>query len=190
MKKILVLDNYDSFTYNLIHYVKELTKDPVEVFRNDKISIDDVAKYDKILLSPGPGIPMEAGIMPELVKTYGSTKSIMGVCLGQQCIAEVYGGTIINLDNVYHGVESEIIVTDATEPLFKGMPSKFKAGRYHSWNVVKENLPACLKVTAVDNKGLIMAISHVSDDVRGVQFHPESVLTPEGKLILKNWLAF
>jgi anthranilate synthase component 2 len=126
--------------------------------------------------------------MPELVKRYGATKSIMGVCLGQQCIAEVYGGTIFNLDSVYHGIESDIVVTDVTEPLFKGMPARFKAGRYHSWNVVRENLPACIKVTAVDDSGLVMAISHVNHDVRGVQFHPESVLTPAGKTILKNWL--
>jgi len=188
MKKILVLDNYDSFTYNLIHYVKEITSDPVDVFRNDKISLADVARYDKILLSPGPGIPSEAGIMPELVRTYGSTKSIMGVCLGQQCIAEVYGGSIYNLDSVYHGIESKIIVTSATEPLFRGMPTTFMAGRYHSWNVVKETLPSCLTITAVDEQGLVMAISHRTHDVRGVQFHPESVLTPEGKQILRNWL--
>jgi len=189
MKKILVLDNYDSFVYNLIHYVKEITNDPVDVFRNDKISIADVAKYDKILLSPGPGIPSEAGIMPGLVRTYGATKSIMGVCLGQQCIAEVYGGSIYNMDNVYHGVESEITVVDASEPLFRGMPARFMAGRYHSWNVVKENLPGCINVTAIDENGLIMALSHETHDVRGVQFHPESVLTPEGKQILRNWLA-
>ena len=126
--------------------------------------------------------------MPELVKKYGATKSILGVCLGQQCIAEVYGGKIFNLDNVYHGVESEIQITDDTEPLFKGLPQTFMAGRYHSWNVDSENLPFCLKVTAVDNQGMVMAISHISHDVRGVQFHPESVLTPLGKQIINNWL--
>jgi len=188
MRKILVLDNYDSFTYNLIHYVKELTSDSVDVFRNDKISLSDVAQYDKILLSPGPGIPSEAGIMPELVKQYGATKSIFGVCLGQQCIAEVYGGSIINLDNVYHGVESEIRIIDKSEPLFNGLPEIFTAGRYHSWNVTRENLPDCIKITAVDNQDMIMAIRHTSHDVRGVQFHPESVLTPLGKRIIKNWL--
>lgn len=188
MKKILVLDNYDSFTYNLIHYVKELTTDPVDVYRNDKISLDEVGRYDKILLSPGPGVPSEAGIMPELVRRYGPTKSIMGVCLGQQCIAEVYGGSIVNLDMVYHGVESDIVVTDPGELLFQGLPARFKAGRYHSWNVVRDGLPACLKITATDPSGLVMAISHVQHDVRGVQFHPESVLTPDGKTMLKNWL--
>lgn len=188
MKKILVLDNYDSFTYNLIHYVKELTDSPVDVFRNDKISLDDVQRYDKILLSPGPGIPSEAGIMPLLVKQYALTKSIMGVCLGQQCIAEVFGATIYNLDSVYHGIESEIQVTDQTEPLFKNLPNRFMAGRYHSWNVSSEALPECLQVTAVDNKGLIMAVRHKQYDVRGVQFHPESVLTPMGKTMIKNWL--
>lgn len=188
MRKILVLDNYDSFTYNLIHYVKELTTDTVDVFRNDKITLGEVAKYDKILLSPGPGIPSEAGIMPELVHKYGPTKSILGVCLGQQCIAEVYGGKIFNLDNVYHGVESEITIIDDSEPLFEGIPTKFMAGRYHSWNVERETLPYCLKITAVDNEDMIMAISHVSHDVKGVQFHPESVLTPLGKIIIKNWL--
>lgn len=188
MRKILVLDNYDSFTYNLIHYVKELTTDQVDVFRNDKISLSEVARYDKILLSPGPGIPSEAGIMPELVRRYGATKSIFGVCLGQQCIAEVYGGKIINLENVYHGVESEIKVIDDTELLFKGLPERFMAGRYHSWNVQSEDLPFCLKITAVDNQDMVMAISHISHDVRGVQFHPESVLTPLGKQMIKNWL--
>ena len=188
MRKILVLDNYDSFTYNLIHYVKELTTDQVDVFRNDKISLSEVARYDKILLSPGPGIPSEAGIMPELVRRYGATKSIFGVCLGQQCIAEVYGGKIINLENVYHGVESEIKVIDDTELLFKGLPERFMAGRYHSWNVQSEDLPFCLKITAVDNQDMVMAISHISHDVRGVQFHPESVLTPLGKQMIKKWL--
>ena len=162
MRKILVLDNYDSFTYNLIHYVKELTTDRVDVFRNDKIMLSDVAKYDKILLSPGPGIPSEAGIMPELVAKYGSTKSIFGVCLGQQCIAEVFGGKIFNLDNVYHGVESEITIVDDDEPLFKGLPQTFTAGRYHSWNIERDSLPNCLKITAVDNQEMVMAIRHIN----------------------------
>jgi len=188
MKKILVLDNYDSFTYNLIHYLKELSNDSVTVFRNDCIALDDVTQYDKILLSPGPGIPSEAGIMPELVKRYASTKSILGVCLGQQCIAEVFGGKIYNLDSVYHGIETTITIIDAYEPLFKGLPNKITAGRYHSWNVSHEGLPTCIKVTAVDDDGLIMAISHKTLDVRGVQFHPESILTPMGKTIIKNWL--
>ena len=186
--KILVLDNYDSFTYNLIHYVKELTDAQVDVFRNDKIALADVAAYDKILLSPGPGIPHEAGILIDLIKTYAPTKSIFGVCLGLQAIAEAFGGEIYNLDQVYHGVESEMRITDPSELLFKGVTERFAAGRYHSWNVRAENLPACLKITAVDSDGLVMAASHTQYDVRGVQFHPESVLTPQGKKMVQNWL--
>ena len=188
--KILVLDNYDSFTYNLIHYVKELTDAQVDVFRNDKIALADVAAYDKILLSPGPGIPREAGILLDVIKTYSSTKSIFGVCLGLQAIAEAFGGEIYNLDEVFHGIESEIHITDPNEMLYKDLPERFAAGRYHSWNVRADNLPACLKITALDAEGLIMAASHTLYDVRGVQFHPESVLTPEGKKIVRNWLEY
>lgn len=187
--KILVLDNYDSFTYNLIHYVKELTDAQVDVYRNDKISLDEVDGYDKILLSPGPGIPSEAGIMPELIKRYAATKSILGVCLGHQAIVEAFGGEIFNLDSVYHGVETEMIRTDSTEPFFEGVPEKFTAGRYHSWNAVKENMPGCLKVTSVDDQGMVMSVSHADYNVKGVQFHPESVLTKHGKTMIKNWVA-
>jgi len=186
--KILVLDNYDSFTYNLIHYVKELTDIQVDVFRNDKIALDAVDGYDKILLSPGPGIPSEAGILLDLIKKYAPSKSIFGVCLGQQAIAEAFGGEIYNLDQVYHGIETKMLVTDKSEILFKGIPDTFQAGRYHSWNVEKETLPSCFTVTATDEQGLVMAISHKDYDVRGVQFHPESVLTPEGKIMVKNWI--
>lgn len=186
--KILVLDNYDSFTYNLIHYVKELTDDPVDVFRNDKISLDDVDKYDKILLSPGPGIPSEAGILLDLIKRYAPTKSIFGVCLGVQAISEAFDGEIFNLDQVYHGIETQMEVTKKDEILFQGVSEKFAAGRYHSWNVKGENLPDCFHVTAKDESGLVMAITHKEYDVRGVQFHPESVLTPEGKKMVQNWL--
>ena len=186
--KILVLDNYDSFTYNLIHYVKELTDAQVDVFRNDKIALADVAAYDKILLSPGPGIPHEAGILIDLIKTYAPTKSIFGVCLGLQAIAEAFGGEIYNLDQVYHGVESEMRGIDPSELLFNGVTERFPAGRYHSWNVRAENLPACLKITAVDSDGLVMAASHTQYDVRGVQFHPESILTECGHELLKNFL--
>ena len=186
--KILVLDNYDSFTYNLIHYLKELTQSPIDVFRNDKISLEAVGQYDKILLSPGPGIPSEAGIMPALIKHYGASKSILGVCLGHQAICEAYNGEIYNLDRVYHGIETDILIADAAEPLFAGIASPFKAGRYHSWNAKAETLPACLKVTATDSNGLVMAVSHKEHKVRGVQFHPESVLTPQGKLMIANWL--
>jgi anthranilate synthase component II len=187
--KILVLDNYDSFTYNLIHYVKELTDAQVDVFRNDMIALSEVAAYDKILLSPGPGIPSESGILLELIKQYAASKSIMGVCLGQQAIAEAFGGKLVNLDKVFHGVETEINITDTTEPLFKGVEDKFMAGRYHSWNVCEANLPTCLHITATDSNGLIMALRHKEFDVRGVQFHPESVLTPMGRTIVANWLA-
>jgi len=188
MAKILVLDNYDSFTYNLIHYIKELTDDQLDIFRNDKISLDEVDQYDRILLSPGPGVPKDAGIMPELIKRYAPSKKILGVCLGHQAITEAFGGTIFNLDSVYHGIESEMTVTDKTEVLFKNVPEKFSAGRYHSWNSKKEDLPDCFTITAEDSEGLIMAISHKEYNVKGVQFHPESVLTKEGKLMIKNWL--
>jgi anthranilate synthase component 2 len=186
--KILVLDNYDSFTYNLVHYLKELTSDPIDVFRNDKITIQEVGSYDKILLSPGPGIPDEAGILKEVIKTYGSTKSILGVCLGCQAMAEVYGGSIYNLNKVYHGVATTMTITDQAEVLFKNVPEKFEAGRYHSWVVKKEDLPKEMVVTSVDETGSIMGIRHTSHNVRGVQFHPESILTPEGKKMIKNWL--
>lgn len=186
--RILVLDNYDSFTYNIVHYIKELTNAQVDVFRNDKISLDDVAAYDKILLSPGPGVPSEAGIMPALIQRYAPTKSIFGVCLGHQALVEAFGGDIYNLDSVYHGVETEMAITDSEELLFKGVSNPFKAGRYHSWNAVKETLPTCLTITCEDNTGLIMGIRHKTYDVRGVQFHPESVLTPEGKKMIANWI--
>lgn len=185
--KILVLDNYDSFTYNLIHYIKELSSDTVDVFRNDEISIEQVAMYDKILLSPGPGIPSEAGIMPQVIKTYGVSKCILGVCLGHQAIVEAYGGEIYNMPQVYHGVESLLTIT-STDILYNDIPPTFTAGRYHSWNAVKNTLPDCFEITAVDESGEVMSIKHKSHNVRGVQYHPESVLTPEGKKIIKNWL--
>jgi len=186
--RILVFDNYDSFTYNLVHCLRNLTNAPIDVHRNDKISISDIGNYHKILLSPGPGIPDEAGLLKELIRTYAPTKSIMGVCLGLQAIGEVFGGTLYNLDQVYHGVSSKIIVTDETEQLFKGLPDIFDAGRYHSWAVRNNNLPDCLRVTAIDKKGVIMGLRHTEYDVCAVQFHPESVLTPNGLQIMKNWL--
>lgn len=188
MKKILILDNYDSFTYNIAHIVRELGVE-VDIFRNDKISLDEVDQYHKILLSPGPGIPEEAGILLPLIKKYAPTKSILGICLGEQAIGEVFGATLTNLDKVYHGVESTIKVT-ADDPLFAGLGSEFRAGRYHSWVVSAEGFPTELQVTAVEQEsGQIMALRHREYDVRGVQFHPESILTPQGKQILKNWLA-
>jgi len=188
MKKILVIDNYDSFTYNLVHYIRTITNNTVDVYRNDEISLDDIDKYDKILLSPGPGIPVEAGICIDLIKRYAPTKSIMGVCLGHQAIGEAFGGSLINLDIVYHGVGTPIRLLVENEPLFKGLPETFEAGRYHSWVVAKEDLPDCFTITCDDGNGMIMGISHKEYDVRGVQFHPESVLTAEGMKIMENWL--
>jgi anthranilate synthase component 2 len=186
--KIMVLDNYDSFTYNLVHILKELTGVPVDVFRNDEIVLEDVERFDKIIISPGPGVPDEAGITKELIKHFAPTKSILGVCLGCQAIAEVFGGSLTNLDRVYHGVKTDINVTYEGDRIFLDIPSKFEAGRYHSWVVNKKDLPSCLRITAEDDEGMIMALSHVEYDVKGVQFHPESVMTGQGKKILRNWL--
>ena len=186
--KILVLDNYDSFTYNLVHVIKELTDEPVDVYRNDKISIEEVDKYDKIFLSPGPGVPDEAGILKELIATYGATKSIFGVCLGCQAIAEVYGGNLLNLNKVYHGVATPVKITDKNDKSFNNLPEELEVGRYHSWVVDAGNIPKGLKVSSVDNEGNVMALYHEEHDVRGVQFHPESVLTPKGKQIVANFL--
>lgn len=183
--KVLVIDNYDSFTYNLVHYLEALNAD-VTVWRNDEFDLDDVQPFDKILLSPGPGIPDEAGNLKAVIQKYAPTKSILGVCLGQQAIAEVFGGEIVNLPTVYHGVPSEItIVSD--DPLFEGLSPKLMVGRYHSWTVSKD-LPTCLIASSIDANGEVMSLRHDSYDVRGVQFHPESVLTPSGKTILSNWL--
>jgi anthranilate synthase component 2 len=184
--KILLLDNYDSFTYNLLHILKELGAD-VDVKRNDKITLSEVEAYDKIVLSPGPGIPSEAGIMLDLIKTYGATKSILGVCLGEQGIGEAYGAKLENLSEVHHGISSIVKIT-AKDPLFDGLENEIEVGRYHSWVVSKEDFPSCLEITAEDGKGEIMAIRHKEYDVRGIQFHPESILTPKGKTILSNWL--
>ena len=185
--RILVFDNYDSFTYNLVHAVKKLGYMDVEVHRNDQISLDEIARFDKIILSPGPGLPSESGILLELIKKYAPTKSILGVCLGEQAIAEAFGGTLINLSEVHHGVSSMIEVV-GDDLLFEGLPSKMEVGRYHSWAVEKSTLPECLKITAVDEDGMIMALAHKTFDVRAVQFHPESVLTPHGEKMLLNWL--
>ena len=187
--KILLLDNYDSFTYNLAHALRELISgnDSLDVFRNDKIGLEQAGLYDKILLSPGPGIPSEAGILERLVERYAPEKSILGVCLGEQAIGEVFGAGLENLAECVHGVATPII-KKGSDPLFDSLPDRFDAGRYHSWVVSKDSFPDCLKITAEDENGFIMAISHRKFDVRGVQFHPESVLTPHGKQILANWL--
>ena len=189
MRKILVLDNYDSFTFNLVHYIESIVNYNVDVFKNDEISISDVNKYDKIILSPGPGLPENAGILKELIKTYASSKNIFGVCLGMQAMAEVFGGELINLNNVFHGINSQMNIVDYEEPLFKGVPTQFEGGRYHSWVVKKENLPSCLKITVFDNEGLIMGLRHEKFNIRGVQFHPESILTQFGNDIIANWLT-
>ena len=187
--KILILDNYDSFTYNLVHYLRELAGNAeMTVVRNDQITLDEVEAYDKILLSPGPGIPEEAGIMPELIKRYGATKSILGVCLGHQAIAEAYGASLYNMSEVLHGVSSKIKVVKPEDRLFNDIPSEYEICHYHSWNVNKEDLGNELEVTAHDEIGEIMAISHKEYDVKGVQFHPESIMTEHGHKLLENWL--
>ena len=188
MTRILVFDNYDSFTYNLVHLVEKILHQKVEVYRNDQIPLEDVKGFDKIILSPGPGIPSEAGMLLPLIKEYAPSKSILGVCLGHQAIAEAFGGTLINLTQVYHGVATPIRVTDPSAALFQGLPAELEVGRYHSWAVAEKGFPAGLKVTARDEHDMIMALEHTSYDVKGVQFHPESVLTPAGEAILKNWL--
>ena len=185
----MVLDNYDSFTYNLVHILKELSGKPVDVYRNDQISLEEAAGYDKIIISPGPGIPDEAGITKKLITYFAPSKSILGVCLGCQAIAEVFGGSLINLDRVYHGVKTEIIVTGNGDQIFNEVPARFEAGRYHSWVVNEDDLPSELRITARDDQGMIMALTHKTYDVKGVQFHPESVLTKHGKKILLNWLS-
>lgn len=184
---VLVIDNYDSFTYNLVYILRELGAE-VSVYRNDKIDLEAIDAYEKILLSPGPGIPSEAGIMQEVVRKYGPDKSILGICLGHQGIGEVYGAVLENMDDVYHGVAHTISIADANEPLFKNIPETFTVGRYHSWTVVTETVPEELTITAYDEKGRVMGISHKTYDVKGLQFHPESVLTEHGRQILENWL--
>lgn len=187
MEKVLLFDNYDSFTYNLLHILKEMGAS-VEVHRNDQISLDEVERFDKILLSPGPGIPEEAGILLPLIRRYAPTKSILGVCLGEQAIGEAFGAKLVNLTEVHHGECSEVRLT-VPDPLFEGLESQIHVGRYHSWVVSREAFPDCLEITAEDLiEGQVMALRHRTYNVRGIQFHPESVLTPKGKIILRNWL--
>jgi len=182
-----VLDNYDSFTYNLVHIIRALGH-AVDIYRNDKIGIDDVRKYDKILLSPGPGIPDEAGIMKQVIKEYGPSKSILGICLGHQGIGEVFGASLFNIPKVLHGVTSTVEITDNGEYLFEGVTKTFQGTHYHSWAVRAESITPELKVTAVNDEGLIMGLSHMKYDVKGLQFHPESIMTPEGPKMVANWL--
>lgn len=199
--KLLVFDNYDSFTYNLVHLVEKILHQRVDVVRNDKISLEDVAAYDRIILSPGPGIPEEAGLLLPLIRQYASSKSILGVCLGHQAIAEAFGGMLHNLSTVYHGVATPVNVLPVNPwqlakagdhptsgEIFTGLPNELEVGRYHSWIVDEAHLPADLEVTARDANGYIMALRHRFYDIQGVQFHPESVLTPMGEQMLRNWL--
>lgn len=183
--KILILDNYDSFTYNLVHIVRKLGFKDLDIIRNDKISVEEVAKYDKIILSPGPGIPVEAGILMDLIKKYGTTKSILGVCLGHQALGESFGAELYNIQQVIHGkaLDTKIVIEDY---IFEGIPTNFKSGRYHSWAV--KNLPEDLEAIAIDERGIIQGLRHKKYDIRGVQFHPESVMTEFGEQILLNWL--
>lgn len=184
--KIAIIDNYDSFTYNLAHLVRSLGAE-VSVYRNDQFQLPQLQTFDKIILSPGPGIPSEAGLLLQVIAHYAGKKPILGVCLGHQAIAEAFGGTLVNLDHVFHGVATPCRRT-VDDPLFRDMPKSFQVGRYHSWVVCDENLPDCIEVTARSDEGQIMALRHSNFDIRGIQFHPESVLTPEGPRILSNWL--
>lgn len=192
MTNILIFDNYDSFTYNLVHLVEKILHEKVAVFRNDKISLEDIKKYDKIILSPGPGLPSESGLLLPLIKEYASSKSLLGVCLGQQAIAESFGGSLINLKEVFHGVASTITVredrTMTRNDIFLSLPGPLEVGRYHSWIVNPADLPEVLEITAEDEAGTIMALRHQSLDVQAVQFHPESILTPDGEKMIRNWL--
>jgi anthranilate synthase component 2 len=202
---VLVFDNYDSFTYNLVHLVEKILGKKPDVYRNDEIPLEDVARYDKIILSPGPGLPSEAGLLLPLIKEYASSKSILGVCLGHQAIGEAFGGKLVNLSSVFHGVATPVTIVKhemsdkngtqisskphASSPdLFQDLPETIAVGRYHSWVVADEAFPDSLEITARDEAGLIMALAHKEYDVQGVQFHPESVLTPHGEIILRNWL--
>ncbi|MBS9463187.1 aminodeoxychorismate/anthranilate synthase component II [Flagellimonas sp. 389] len=185
-RKILMIDNYDSFTYNLVHYLEDLDCD-VTVKRNDQLTLDEVDNFEEIILSPGPGIPDEAGLLKGIIKKYAPTKRIFGVCLGQQAIGEVFGGKLVNLEQVYHGIATKINITKK-DIIFEGMPDQIEVGRYHSW-VVHPDLPDSLEATSFDENGQVMSLRHKSYDVTAVQFHPESVLTPEGKQMLKNWLG-
>lgn len=187
MTRILVFDNYDSFTYNLVHLVEKITQQRVDVARNDRIPLEKVKDFDKIILSPGPGIPSEAGLLLPLIREYAASKSILGVCLGHQAVGESFGGKLVNLSSVYHGVATPVRVLKP-RGLFDGLPETLEVGRYHSWVVSDEGWPSELEVTARDDNGYVMGLRHKTLDVQGVQFHPESVLTPQGGQLLRNWL--
>jgi anthranilate synthase component 2 len=187
--KVFIIDNYDSFTFNLVHIIEDILDQDVVVKRNDCFELSEIEDYSHIVLSPGPGLPSEAGLMPEVVRQYGPSKKILGVCLGHQCIGEVYGAGLENLSKVVHGKGIETLITHRDEQIYKGLPEKIVTGRYHSWVVSNKNLPDCIDVTSVDDQGFIMSLRHKEYDVVGVQYHPESVLTPMGRTILENWLA-
>ena len=184
--RIVIIDNYDSFTYNLSHLVKELGAE-VTVYRNDQFELPQLEAFDKILLSPGPGIPVESGLLLDVIRTYAGRKPILGICLGEQAIGEVMGGTLVNLSDVYHGVQTPVTLT-AEDYIFEGLPKTINVGRYHSWVVSADSMPDCLDILALSNEGYVMALRHKTFDLRGIQFHPESVLTPDGKRIISNWL--
>ncbi|MBO4642834.1 MAG: aminodeoxychorismate/anthranilate synthase component II [Bacteroidaceae bacterium] len=186
MKKIVIIDNYDSFTYNLSHLVKEMGVQ-VTVYRNDKFQLEELEEFDKIILSPGPGIPEEAGLLLDVIRTYAGRKPILGVCLGHQAIGQVFGGKLTNLRDVYHGVETPVHII-SQDYIFDTLPDTFQVGRYHSWVVDTEDFPSCLEITSVSDEGYIMSLRHREYDIKGIQYHPESVLTPNGKIILQNWL--
>lgn len=186
MKKIVIIDNYDSFTYNLSHLVKEMGVQ-VTVYRNDKFQLEELEEFDKIILSPGPGIPEEAGLLLDVIRTYAGQKPILGVCLGHQAIGQVFGGKLTNLRDVYHGVETPVHII-SQDYIFDTLPDTFQVGRYHSWVVDTEDFPSCLEITSVSDEGYIMSLRHREYDIKGIQYHPESVLTPNGKIILQNWL--
>ena len=188
-KRVIVIDNYDSFTYNLVHIVEELLQHPITVKRNDEVTLKEIIDYDYIILSPGPGLPEEAGLLKDIIKTWGSYKNTMGVCLGLQAIGEVYGAQLFNLADVYHGVSTLMNKTEIDTPILKDVPETFEAGRYHSWVINKKTLPEELLITAHDAEGQIMAVHHKNYPVYGVQFHPESIMTPHGKTMIANFLA-
>jgi anthranilate synthase component 2 len=188
--KILLLDNYDSFTYNLLHLVKTITNANIDVVRNDAIALEEINKYDKIILSPGPGVPKEAGLLLPIINEYATTKSILGVCLGHQAIGQAFGGSLINLTQVFHGVATSCTIIKESAKILKGINKQFEIGRYHSWVIDKNNFPEELEITALDENNYVMALQHKKYDVHGVQFHPESILTPNGELFIKNFLNY
>lgn len=184
---VLVLDNYDSFTYNLVHYIEKYSKSEVQVFRNDEISLSEIEKYRNIVLSPGPGLPKDAGVLCDVIKHFYSSKNILGICLGHQAIAEVFGARLFNLTQVYHGVSNQIKIIKQSK-ITEGIPDSFMAGRYHSWAVDKNNFPKCLEILMEDENGIIMALKHIKYNVIGLQFHPESIMTEYGEKLIENWL--